>query len=72
MNSVEIRQKWGKSNQKICYFHYCLWARELMRKEIGPTKAQYGFSKSVLAFNSDISPGDIVGEIKEVNKEVEA
>ena len=43
-----------------------------MRKEVGPTKAQYGFSKSVLAFNRDISPEDIVGEIKEVNKEVEA
>ena len=48
MNSVEICQKRGKSNQKIQYFHYCLWPQEVMRKEISPTKAQYGFPKSVL------------------------
>ena len=65
MNSVEIRQKRGKSNQKIRYFYYCLWVGELMRKEIGPTKVQYCFPKSVLAFIRDISPGDIVREIKE-------
>ena len=70
MNSVEICQKRGKSNQKIWYFHYFLWAWELMRKEIGPTKTQYGFPKSVLVFIRDISPGHIVGEIKENAYEV--
>ena len=35
-----------------------------MRKEIGPTKPQYGFSESVLAFVRDIAPGDIVGETR--------
>ena len=41
-----------------------------MRKEIGPTKTQYGFPKSVLVFIRDISPGHIVGEIKENAYEV--
>ena len=70
MNFVEILQKQGKSNQKIQFFHYCLWAQELMRKEIDPTKAQYGFPKSLHAFIRDISPGDIDGEIKENAYEV--
>ena len=70
MNSVEICQKQGKSNQKIQYSHYCVWAQELMRKEIDPTKAQYGFPKSVHAIIRDISPGGIVGEIKESAYEV--
>ena len=65
MNSVEMHQKQGKSSQKICYFHYCLLAQELIRKQIGPTKAQYGFPELVLAFIRDIAPGDIVGEIRE-------
>ena len=51
-------------------FHYCLWARKVMRKEIDPTKAQYGFPKSVLAFVRDISPADIVRKIKENAYEV--
>ena len=41
-----------------------------MRKEIDPTKAQYGFPKSVLAFVRDISPADIVRKIKENAYEV--
>ena len=57
MNSVEMRQKRKKSNRKIRYFHYWLWAGELMRKKIDPTKAQYGFSESVLAIIRDIAPG---------------
>ena len=53
-----------ESNRKIWYFHYCLCARVLMRKEIGPTKPQYGFSESALVFVRDIAPGDIVGETR--------
>ena len=61
--------KTGKIKPEVWYFHYCLWAREL-RKKINPTKTQYGFPKSVLAFIRDISPGDIVGGIKENAYEV--
>ena len=64
MNSVEICQKRGKSNQKIRDFHYCLWARELMRKEIGSTKAQYGFPKSLLALIRDISLETLLERLK--------
>ena len=56
MNSVEMRQKRGKSNQKIRHFHYFLWVQELLRKEISPTNAQYGFPESALAFIRDIVP----------------
>ena len=62
--------KTRKIKPEIQYFHYCLWAQELMRKEIDPTKAQYGFPKSVHAIIRDISPGGIVGEIKENAYEV--
>ena len=64
MNYVEVLQKWGKSNQKIRQFHYCLWDRELMRKQIDPTKAQYGFH------TRDIATGGIAGEIRENTHQV--
>ena len=70
MNSGKMFQKWGKSNWKIWYFHFHSWAQELMRKEISPTKAQYGLSELVLAFIRDIGPGDIVGEIREITYKV--
>ena len=77
MNFGKMFQKWGKSNWKIWYFHWKIWyfhfhswAQELMRKEISPTKAQYGLSELVLAFIRDIGPGDIVGEIREITYKV--
>ena len=63
--SVVTRQKRGKNNKRIRYLHYCIWARELLRKEIGPEHPQYGYPQAVLEFIRDIAPGDVVGEIKE-------
>ena len=36
-----------------------------MRKDIGPTKARYGFPESLLVFSRDISAGDILEETRE-------
>ena len=65
INLYIILKKRGKQNKQIRYFHYCLWARSLYRKEIGPSEAHYGYPKSVLDFIRELAPGDIVGEIRD-------
>ena len=60
-----MKQKRGKKNIKIRYFFYCVWARELLLKEIGPPNAQYSYPKSVLDYIRMIAPGDVVDEIRD-------
>ena len=62
--TIKSRQKRGKLNKKIRWYHYCLWARALLRKQIGPEDAQYTFPQSVLDYIRHLAPGDIVGQIR--------
>ena len=60
-----MKQQRGKKNKQIRYYFYCVWARGLLKKEIGPENAHYGYPTYVLDYIRDIAPGDIVGELKE-------
>ena len=44
------RQKREKKDRDIRYFHYRVWARECLKNDIGPQKAQHGYLESVLSF----------------------
>ncbi|CAH3153227.1 unnamed protein product, partial [Porites lobata] len=59
------RMKRGKLPRRIRYLEYCHWAHSLMRKEIGPSDAQFSFPSTVLSFIRALVPGDVVGEIRE-------
>ena len=63
--SVRSRQKRRKKNKQIRYIHYCIWARGLYKKEVGPENSQYKYPPSLLAFIRELAPGDIVGEIRD-------
>ena len=52
-------------NKQIRYFHYCLWARELLKAEVGPENAHFSYPASVLAYIRLVAPGNVVGEIKD-------
>ncbi|XP_073244430.1 uncharacterized protein [Porites lutea] len=60
------RMKRGKLPRRIRYLEYCHWAHSLMRKEIGPSDAQFSFSSTVLSFIRALIPGEVVGKIREV------
>ena len=46
----------GKNDRAIRYFHYCVWARECLKNDIGPENTQYGYPESVLSFTRRIAP----------------
>ena len=63
--SVKSRKKRGKKSKQIRYIHYCIWARGLYKKEVGPENSQYKYPPSVLSYIRELAPGDIVGEIRD-------
>ena len=63
--SVCSRRKRCKNARAIRYFHYCVWARECLKRDIGSENTEYGYPESVLSFIRRIAPEDIVGEIRD-------
>ena len=63
-DSIRFKQKRGKKNKRIRYVHYCIWARELLRSEIGPENAHFSYPSCVLDYIRHEAPGNIVGEIR--------
>ncbi|XP_057304117.1 uncharacterized protein LOC130662334 [Hydractinia symbiolongicarpus] len=64
-DAVKIRKKRSKTPRKIRFSFYCYWARNLLRKEVGPENPEYSFPPSILSYLRSLCPGDIVGEFRE-------